>query len=253
MSLQRYRVAAVSGASRGIGAAVVRLLRERGLEVHALARRAPELQILADASGCTPHMVDIADRRAVADCLAALSVDVMVCNAAILGSARPVFEAEPTDIGATLDVNIAGTLHCLAATVPGMRQRGRGHVVTISSLAALQTLPGMPLYGMTKAALHNMTGSLRLDLHGSGVRVTEIAPGRVRTGIHLDMLQDRDEARRRFYDGYECLEAEDVAGAVLFALDAPQRMNVSVMEILPTDQSYGGSQFLQRPAGAALP
>jgi NADP-dependent 3-hydroxy acid dehydrogenase YdfG len=171
----------------------------------------------------------------------------MICNAAILGSPKPVYEVGAAAIERTLAVNIAGTINCLAATVPGMRRRGLGHVVTISSLAALQTVPGMALYGMSKAALHNMTGSLRLDLHGSGVRLTEIAPGRVRTGIHLEMLPDPAQARRLFYDDYDCLEAEDIAAAVLFALDAPQRMNVTVMEVLPTDQSYGGSQFLQRP------
>lgn len=246
MLVDHYRTAAVSGASRGIGAAIVRALRAAGVEVHALARNAQALQALAADTGCFAHAVDVDDRAAVEACLAGQDVDIMVCNAAALGPPQPVFEAAATATRETLRTNIEGVLNCLAATVPGMRQRGKGHVVVISSLAALQTLPGMPLYAVTKAALHTMVGGLRLDLHGSGVRITEIAPGRVRTGIHLDMLSDRAAARQRFYDGFECLEPDDVADAVLYVLRAPQRVDVTLMEILPTDQSYGGSQFHRR-------
>ena len=91
----------------------------------------------------------------------------------------------------------------------------------------------------------------RSDLHGSGVRVSEIAPGRVETGAHLALMEDREEGRRRFYDGYESLMPDDIADAVSFVLAAPQRMDVTFMEIVPTDQSYGGSQFFRR--GAAKP
>ena len=104
----------------------------------------------------------------------------------------------------------------------------------------------MPVYAMTKAALRNLSQTLRLDLHGSGVRVSEIAPGRVETGVHLALLEDREEGRRRFYEGFECLQPDDIAEAIMFVLGAPQRMDVSYMEIVPTDQSYGGSQFHQR-------
>ena len=246
LSIDRYRVAAVSGASRGIGAAIVRALRLRGLEVHALARDAAALAGLAAECGAVAHVVDVTDRAAVAACLAAHEVDIVICNAAALGPVQPVYDAAPDEIAPTLQTNIAGVLNLLAATVPGMRARGRGHIVTLTSLAAVQTVPGMPLYGMTKGALHTMTGSLRLDLHGSGVRVSEIAPGRVRTGIHLEMLADRAAAQQHFYDGYDCLEPHDIADAVLFVLNAPQRMDVTFMEILPTDQVAGGSQFFRR-------
>jgi NADP-dependent 3-hydroxy acid dehydrogenase YdfG len=127
-----------------------------------------------------------------------------------------------------------------------MKARGLGHVVNLSSIAAAWPIPGMPVYAMTKAALRNLSQTLRLDLHGSGVRVSEIAPGRVETGVHLALLEDREEGRRRFYEGFECLQPDDIAEAVMFVLGAPQRMDVSYMEIVPTDQSYGGSQFHQR-------
>jgi NADP-dependent 3-hydroxy acid dehydrogenase YdfG len=104
----------------------------------------------------------------------------------------------------------------------------------------------MPVYAMTKAAIRSLGQTLRLDLHGTGVRVSEISPGRVETGAHLVLAEDREEGRRRFYDAFDCLQPDDIAEAVMFVLGAPQRMDVSYMEIVPTDQSYGGSQFHQR-------
>jgi len=82
--------------------------------------------------------------------------------------------------------------------------------------------------------------------HEVAIGLAEISPGRVETGAHLALLADREEGRQRFYEGFECLQPDDIAEAVMFVLGAPQRMDVSYMEIVPTDQSYGGSQFHRR-------
>jgi len=113
-------------------------------------------------------------------------------------------------------------------------------------MAAAWTIPGMPVYAMTKAALRNLSQTLRLDLHGSGVRVSEMRRAGSRPARISPSLADREEGRQRFYEGFECLQPDDIAEAVMFVLGAPQRMDVSYMEIVPTDQSYGGSQFLRR-------
>ena len=235
MSLDRYRTAIVTGASRGIGAAIVRELRIGGLEVYAVARSAEDLTALASETGCRPLALDISHRDAVMSALGSLDADVLVNNAAALARSAASWETAPVDIDTLLDVNLRG-----------MKARGLGHIVNLGSTAGTGALPGMPVYGMTKAAIHNLCGTLRLDLHGSGVRVSEIAPGRVETGAHLALTEDRDEGRRRFYDGFETLQPGDIAEAVMFVLGAPQRMDVSYMEIVPTDQSYGGSQFFRR-------
>jgi NADP-dependent 3-hydroxy acid dehydrogenase YdfG len=248
MSAPGYRTAIVTGASRGIGAATVRRLRRDGLAVHAVARSAEPLEAMARETGCVPHVLDIADRAAVLKTLDTIEADVLVNNASPLVRSTPAWEAAPEDIDALVDVNIRGVLNALAATVPGMKARGRGHIVNLGSMAGGWIFPGMPAYAMTKAAIHNLSQTLRLDLHGSGVRVSCIAPGRVETGAHLALLPDRDEGRRRFYDGYDSLLAEDIADAIAFVLAAPQRMDVSYMEIVPTDQSYGGSEFYRRAA-----
>ncbi len=248
MSLDRYQSAVVTGASRGIGAAIVRRLCRSGLAVHAIARSASDLEALAAETGCTPLVLDIADRATVQARLGDLEIDVLVNNASAAVRSNASWETPEMDVAALMDVNLQGTLNCLAAAVPGMKERGRGHIVNLGSMAGTWMFPGMPVYGMTKAALHNLSQSLRLDLHGSGVRVSEIAPGRVETGAHLALMEDREEGRRRFYDGYESLMPEDIADAVSFVLAAPQRMDVTFMEIVPTDQSYGGSQFFRRGA-----
>lgn len=246
VSLDRYRTAIVTGASRGIGAAVVRELTIGGLDVYAVARSTEDLTELARETGCRPMALDISHRDAVLSALGALDADILVNNASAPVRGGVSWETAPDDIATLMDVNLRGTLNCLAAVVPGMRARGLGHVVNLGSTAGTWALPGMPVYAMTKAAIHNLSQTLRLDLHGSGVRVTEISPGRVETGAHLGLMEDREEGRRRFYDGFETLQPTDIAEAVMFVLGAPQRMDVSFMEIVPTDQSYGGSQFHRR-------
>jgi len=246
MSLDRYRTAIVTGASRGIGAATVRQLCIGGLDVYAVARSADDLSELARETGCRPLALDISHRDAVLSVLGGLDADILINNASASVRSTASWAAAPDDIDALMEVNIKGALNCLAATVPGMKARGLGHIVNLSSIAAAWPIPGMPVYAMTKAALRNLSQTLRLDLHGSGVRVSEVAPGRVETGAHLALLEDRKEGRQRFYEGFECLQPDDIAEAVMFVLGAPQRMDVSYMEIVPTDQSYGGSQFYRR-------
>jgi NADP-dependent 3-hydroxy acid dehydrogenase YdfG len=246
MSLDRYRSAVVTGASRGIGAAIVRQLCTSGIDVFAIARSADDLTTLANETGCQPFALDVSRRDAVMSALPGLNADILVNNASALARSSASWEAAPDQIDALLEVNIKGALNCLAATVPGMKARGLGHIVNLGSMAGAWTIPGMPVYAMTKAAIHSLGHTLRLDLHGSGVRVSEIAPGRVETGAHLASMDDPEEGRRRFYEGFDCLQPDDVAEAVMFVLGAPQRMDVSYMEIVPTDQSYGGSQFYRR-------
>lgn len=246
MTRPAYRTAVVTGANRGIGAAVVRALRERGLEVHAIARSAGPLDELARATGCVPHTLDIGDRAAVAAALEGIDVDVLVNNAAAVATGGPSFETTAMQMDELLRVNIAGVVNALAAVVPGMKARGIGHIVNLGSTSGHHAMAGMSAYAMTKAAIHNLSQTLRLDLHGTGIRVTEIVPGRVETGIHLRLMADRAAAQRLFYDDHVSLQPEDIAAAILFVLDAPQRMDVTLMEIMPTDSVNGGTAFAKR-------
>ena len=128
MSLDRYRRAVVTGASRGIGAAVVRQLCTSDIEVFAVARSAEDLLALADETGCQPLALDVGDRAAVLDALGGLEVDILVNNASATARAEPSWSALPDDIEALVDVNFKGTLNCLAAVVPGMKARGADYI-----------------------------------------------------------------------------------------------------------------------------
>ncbi|MDP6707375.1 MAG: SDR family oxidoreductase [Alphaproteobacteria bacterium] len=242
MSLDDYHVAVVTGGSRGVGADVVRALRRRGLEVHAIARDADKLDALAAETGCHGHAIDVSERSSLVAAIGGLEVDVLVNNAAMT-AAGTAHETTAETWARLLAVNVAGVANCLGLAVPGMMARDRGHIVNLTSLAGVHPLPGMPPYGATKAALHGLSETMRLDLYGTRVRMTEVCPGRIETGLHLDLMEDREAAQELFYGGYECLQPADVADTILFALDAPAHVDLTMIEIMPTLQVKGGVLF----------
>lgn len=243
MSFADYRVALVTGASSGIGAATVRRLRAEGLEVHALARDGDRLAALAKETGCVPHALDVRATDEIARLAEGIGVDVLVNNA---GQSRQgdILTNSADDVDQLIDVNLRAVLHLTRLFVPGMLARNRGHVVTISSIAGHYAFPGgNTVYHATKSGVHSISQQLRVHLYGSNVRVTEISPARVETEVFARLLGDAEEAQRRFYDGYEALQPEDIADSIAFAVGAPARMNVSFMEVLPTRQVVGGLNF----------
>ena len=134
----------------------------------------------------------------------------------------------------------------MSAVVPGMIARNRGHVVNIGSIAGPYPSTGQPIYSASKAAIHNMSANLRMELFGTNVRVTELRPGRVRTGMHAEMYAgDHAKSDALLYDPYECLTAEDIAETLRFVLDAPARVRVAQIEVVPTRQVIGGTKMFQ--------
>jgi len=241
MSVGPGTIALVTGASSGIGEATVRAFRGRDLEVHAVARRADRLDRLADETGCIPHVVDVRDREAVVRLADGVPADILVNNAGLGRAMGSLLTADIDDIERTVDTNVIAVIHMTRLVLPGMIERGRGHIVNMSSISALYPLPSA-LYGATKGAIHKFSRDLRLDLQGTRVRVTEINPGRVTTEFY-DVAID-DEVQRAVVTGtaMEELQPADIADAVLYAVDAPWRVNISMLEIVPTEQTYGGVQ-----------
>ncbi len=242
MPLRDYQTALVTGASSGIGEATVKALTKQGLAVHALARRRDHLQALADQYGCTPLVLDLRDRDAIHEKLSDLEIDVLVNNAGAGSGIDGLWQASPDDIDLTLETNVQSLVHMLRAVVPGMIDRRHGHIVNIGSVAGLYPINSV-IYGASKGAVHLLNQNLRIELRGSGVRATEICPGRVRTAFFDNAITDPAKATRVKDTGIEELEPEDIAHAIVFALDAPRRMNVSTIEIQPTEQSFGGATF----------
>ena len=151
MTLNDKTTALVTGASSGIGEATVRALCAKGVTVHAAARRLDRLEALQKETGCIPHALDVRDREGVQRIGAEIPVDILVNNAGLGRSLGAVWKASIEDIEMTIDTNVTSALHMITSVVPGMIERGRGHIVNMSSVLALYPAPAV-LYGATKGA-----------------------------------------------------------------------------------------------------
>lgn len=236
-------VALVTGASSGIGEATARQLCGAGFTVHAVARRADRLASLADATGCSTHELDVRDFPAMNDLVASIgTVDVLVNNAGLGRTEHPLAETSIEDIETTIQTNVTALMIATRAVLPGMTERRRGHVVNIGSMAGLYPLASAS-YGASKGAVHRLSTNLRMELRGTGVRVTEICPGRVTTEFY-DVAIDDPALRARVQEtGVDEVTSDDVAESILHAVLAPARVNINRIEIQPTEQVYGGMHF----------
>ncbi len=238
MTMAEYRSALVTGATAGIGRACARALAGRGLEVVAVGRRAERLEALAAETGCETLALDLRDRDAVYAALEGREIDILVNSAGVGRGMESFLDAAPDDLDATLATNAIALVHATRAALPGMRERGRGHIVNIGSVAGLYPL-FTAIYGASKGAVHLFSQNLRVELLGSGIRVTELCPGRVRTEFFQTAIDD-PEAVARLSAGFELLEPEDVAAAMLYALDTPRRVHVATVELIAAEQAIGG-------------
>ncbi|MEM8686758.1 MAG: SDR family oxidoreductase [Pseudomonadota bacterium] len=245
MPANDYSSALITGASSGIGAAATRTLSQAGFKVTALARRQDRLDALAEETGCEPLVVDLKDTDAVYDALKGLEVDVLVNNAGLGRGYEGFLQSSVDEINEMIDLNVSAAIHVTHAVLGGMMERRRGHMVHIGSIAGLYPL-GFPVYGATKGGLHLFAQHLRMELKGSGVRQTEICPGRIATEF-FDTAFRTEADRTAFMAGFEALKAEDVVAAIMYAIGTPQHVNVSLIELTPTQQMPGGA-ILDRSA-----
>ncbi len=239
MPFSDYKTALVTGASAGMGEAIVERLCQEGITVHAVARREEQLLALAARTGCIAHVVDVGDLAALTRLCQDLQIDILVNNA---GVSRPgsILNADEEAIDSQVDVNLRAVLHLCRLLVPGMVARDCGHIINITSIAAIYNFNGNSIYHATKAGVHALSRQLRVDCYGKRVRVTEICPGRVATEIFGNVMGDQEEAHRRFIAGFELPQAQDIANCVAFAVSAPIAVNIGNIEITPTLQVPGG-------------
>jgi NADP-dependent 3-hydroxy acid dehydrogenase YdfG len=245
MSFSDYHTALITGASAGMGAAMVERFCKEGLTVHAVARRQDRLEELASRTGCIPHALDVSDIGALTRLLTGLEIDVLVNNAGV-GRVGSIPNANAEDIDELVDVNLRSVLHTVRMLLPGMMERDRGHIINISSIAGHYNFGGNTLYHATKAAIHMLSQQLRIDVLGKRIRVTEICPGRVETEIFdRNHGVTKEEARKKFYEGYEVPSAEHIADIAAFAISMPSYVNIGLMEVMSTFQVPGGLTTLK--------
>lgn len=240
MSNTNYKNALVTGATSGIGLETAIRLSESGIHVIAAGRRKEKLLELKNKISCDIIEIDIREQDKIYSEFGKLEIDVLINNAGVGRGFAPIFQAEPEDINTTTETNITSFLHLLRAVVPGMVERKKGHVINIGSIAGLYPVSSS-VYGGSKGAVHMINQNLRVELSGTGVRATEICPGRVNTEFFDVAFSDNPDKRKQMTSGLNLLEQEDVADAIMFAINSPWRMNVSMIELTPTEQVPGGS------------
>jgi 3-hydroxy acid dehydrogenase / malonic semialdehyde reductase len=241
------RTVFVTGASAGFGAAIARRFVAAGDRVVASARRVDRLDELAQELGADllPLELDVQDRSAVGEAVEALpgdfaAVDVLVNNAGLALGLDAAQQAGLDDWDQMIDTNCKGVTYCTRALLPGMVERGRGHVINLGSIAGTYPYPGGNVYGATKAFVRQFSLNLRSDLHGTGVRVTCVEPGLV-GGTEFSTVRFRgdQDAAAAMYAGTQPMTPDDVAAAVIWAADQPAHVNVNAIELMPVVQSFG--------------
>lgn len=240
------RVAVITGASSGIGAATARALAAAGAKVVMGARRDDRLQVIRDEISARngAALALRCDVTARDDCEALVQagvdrwgrVDVLINNAGIMPLSF-VKNLLVDEWERMIDVNIKGVLYCTAAALPHLLGQGTGHIVNISSIAGKRVIPSGSVYCATKFAVNAFSDALRLELSArKNIRVTCIQPGIVATEL-ADAITDPDLASfKKHIKGIEALQAEDIANAILYAVQAPAHVNVNEVVIRPTQQ-----------------
>jgi 3-hydroxy acid dehydrogenase / malonic semialdehyde reductase len=237
----------ITGASAGIGEACARAFAAAGARLVLAARRLERLQQLAgelrEAYGTDCHLLtlDVRDvgvvTRVLDDLPEEWAIDVVVNNAGMARGVESLQEGDPRDWDEMIDTNVKGLLYVTRAVLPGMISRGRGHVINIGSVAGHDVYPGGAVYCATKHAVDAITRGLRMDLLGTGVRVSTIDPGLVETDFSAVRFRGDLERAASVYRGYTPLAPADVADTVLFVATRPAHVNVDEVIIKPTDQA----------------
>ena len=230
-------VAVVTGASAGIGEATVRTLIRNGFDVVFGARRLERLEKLAEETGGRALALDVTDPESIETFAAQVpKVHLLVNNAGGAFGLESIDGADLTQWSAMFEVNLLGLARMTQALLPALRASGNGLVVNIGSIAGFETYSGGAGYTAAKHAVRALTRTLRLELLGEPIRVTEICPGLVETEFSVVRLGDRERADA-VYQGMTPLVAEDIADAIAWVATRPAHVNIDEMVIRPRDQA----------------
>lgn len=242
------KIVFITGASAGIGLASAQAFAAQGAKLILAARRRERLAELAAelkaVFGTATHIVtlDVRDRKAVEKAVAGLpakwkDIEVLLNNAGLSRGLDKLQDGKHADWEEMIDTNVKGLLYVSRAVVPGMIKRGRGHVINIGSLAGREVFPGGNVYCATKFAVGALTKGMRLDLNGTGVRVSTVDPGMVETEFSLVRFHGNAGRAGKIYQGFMPLIAEDIADAVVYCATRSLHVDVAEMLVLPTAQA----------------
>ena len=248
MTSLRDKIVFITGASSGIGRACVRAFAREGARILMAARRDDRLaalasEVKAEFGAIVRHFeLDVRDQPAVAQAVAGLpadwtAIDILVNNAGLSRGLDKLHEGVLSDWEEMIDTNVKGLLYVSRAVLPGMVERGRGHVINIGSIAGHDVYPGGNVYCATKFAVHALSRGLRMDLVATPVRVSTVDPGMVETEFSLVRFHGDGDRAAGVYKGITPLTGEDVAEAVVYCATRPPHVTIAEMIVMPTNQA----------------
>ena len=240
----------ITGASSGIGAGCARKFASQGMRLILNARSVDKLESLARElhdryeADCYILPFDVCDRKASAEALGSLpdewkSIDILINNAGLAVGVDKEHEGDIDEWDMMIDTNIKGLLSITRLIVPGMVERGCGHIINIGSIAGDAAYPGGSVYCATKAAVKALSDGLRIDLVDTPLRVTNIKPGMVETNFSVVRFRGDKERADNVYKGIKPLTGADIAEVAFFAASAPEHMQVAEILVMPTNQATG--------------
>jgi NADP-dependent 3-hydroxy acid dehydrogenase YdfG len=246
------KVAVITGASSGIGAATAAALGAAGYDLVLGARRQDRLRAVAAPLGARALPLDVAERDSVDAFAAAIPrCDVLVANAGGALGFAPIAEAREDHWQRMYETNVLGVVRTVRALLPRLEASGDGLIVVVGSIAGFETYAGGAGYTAAKHAVRALTRTLRLELLGRPLRVTEIAPGLVETEFALVRFEGDRHRARKVYEGMEPLIADDVAECIRWVCSLPPRVNIDELVVRPLDQATATQVFRRPLAGAA--
>ena len=240
----------ITGASSGIGEGCARKFASQGARLILNSRSTDKLTALAEElkekydAECYVMPFDVCNREAAAAALNALpqewrSIDVLINNAGLAIGVDKEHEGSLAEWDVMIDTNIKALLSMTRLVVPGMVERGKGHIINIGSIAGDAAYPGGSVYCATKAAVKALSDGLRIDLVDTPLRVTNIKPGLVETNFSVVRFRGDKEKADNVYRGIKPLNGDDIAEVAYFAASAPEHMQVAEILVMPTYQATG--------------
>lgn len=240
------RIALITGATSGIGKATAEAFANVGVDLILCGRRQDRLNELstklAQYVKTMTLLFDVRNHAAVSQAIGSLPedwqmIDILVNNAGNAHGLSAIQDGDIADWDAMIDGNVQGLLYVSKAVIPGMVARGRGHIVNLSSVAGKQTYANGAVYCASKKAVEAISEGMRLDLTQYGIKVTNIAPGAVETEFSLVRFKGDESRAAKVYEGFDPLLAEDIANAVVYAINAPAHVTIADLTIYAAAQS----------------
>ena len=252
------KIVFITGASSGIGEGCARKFAREGWNLILNARTVSKLEELkAELEGAYGVQVyilpfDVRDRKLAAASLESLpeewkAIDVLVNNAGLVIGVDKEFEGSLDEWDIMIDTNIRGLLAMTRLVVPGMVERGRGHIINIGSIAGDAAYPGGSVYCATKAAVKALSDGLRIDLVDTPLRVTNVKPGMVETNFTVVRYRGDKEAADNVDKGSRPVTGDDIAETVYFAASAPAHIQIAEVLLMPTYQATGTISYKKKP------